>query len=302
MADFTEEFIEHVKKHDVLFDMAHRDYKNVRIKNKVWDDIAKDMGNHHTGDDLKNRWKNLKDCFSKHLRSEKTRTGQAAKSISRYKAWPWAQHMESFRPFLQFAVTDSNIADTNIGVSEEIEASDVQNEATQMTENILSEASTDQETSKQISCHNRRPEKKRKSMELPAPKNSSSADKVIKYLNERHSDIKSNCNSIDLTFQGYAASVKRLSNRRQTVIKFKIAKLIMEEELAQEAEAQEQSRPGTSYSRASASSSYEMDLRSPFDNESSYHELSNPSNLPGSSNDLNFSGATWYEDLCKTTI
>lgn len=100
------------------------------------------------GDDLKKRWKNLRDCFSKHLRSEKTRTGQAAKSICRYKTWPWAQHMGTFRPFLQFAVTYSNITDTDIAseiseaVSEEIEVRSIQNEAAETSEN---EANTTQE-------------------------------------------------------------------------------------------------------------------------------------------------------------
>lgn len=49
MADFTEKLIEHVKKHNVLYDMSHPEYKNVRIKNKVWDQIAKEMGIKHTG-------------------------------------------------------------------------------------------------------------------------------------------------------------------------------------------------------------------------------------------------------------
>lgn len=43
MDNFTERLIENVKKHHVLFDLSHPDYKNVRIKNKIWDKIAKDM-------------------------------------------------------------------------------------------------------------------------------------------------------------------------------------------------------------------------------------------------------------------
>lgn len=46
MADWTEKLIEYVKQHDVLYNMSHADYKNVRIKNKVWDEIAKQMGKH----------------------------------------------------------------------------------------------------------------------------------------------------------------------------------------------------------------------------------------------------------------
>lgn len=94
------------------------------------------------GEDLKKRWKNLRDCFSKHLRSEKTRTGQVAKSICRYKSWPWAQHMEAFRPFLQFAQTKSNIATTDDiaespkVVDEGIETSNIQKEATEVQKTL----------------------------------------------------------------------------------------------------------------------------------------------------------------------
>lgn len=45
MAELTEKLIEHVKN-VVLYDMSHADYKNIRIKNKVWDEIAKEMGNY----------------------------------------------------------------------------------------------------------------------------------------------------------------------------------------------------------------------------------------------------------------
>lgn len=49
MTDITELLIENVKTHHVLFDLSHPEYKNVRIKNKVWDEIAKNMGLKHTG-------------------------------------------------------------------------------------------------------------------------------------------------------------------------------------------------------------------------------------------------------------
>ncbi|XP_028149882.2 uncharacterized protein LOC114343275 [Diabrotica virgifera virgifera] len=81
--------------------MSHPDYKNVRIKNKIWDQIGNELN--IKGEDLKKRWKNFRDCYAKYLRSEKSRTGQQAKTTSLYKSWSWAQHMEAFRPFLQFA-------------------------------------------------------------------------------------------------------------------------------------------------------------------------------------------------------
>ncbi|KAL1488157.1 hypothetical protein ABEB36_015115 [Hypothenemus hampei] len=280
MDDFTEKLIEHVKKYNVLYDMSHADYKNIRIKNKVWDEIAKDMGK-HTGDDLKKRWKNLRDCFSKYLRSEKTRTGQAAKSICRYKTWPWAQHMEVFKPFLQFAQTQSNITD-DLAESSKIADGGIE------TWNIQNETTENRQKYYIILIHIR----KRKALN-----SSTNVDKVIEFLDKRHSNVKNDCDSIDLIFKGYAASVKKLSNRRQTMIKYKIAKIIMEEELAQEAETPTESRPGTSVVNNFDTSSYMSNnmSKSPYDNLSS-----NPSNLREA--DHNSSEAAWYEDLCYTSL
>lgn len=53
--------------------------------------------------------KNLRDAYAKHIRSEKTHTEQKAKSVDRYKSWPWAQQMSFFKPFLHFANTESNV-------------------------------------------------------------------------------------------------------------------------------------------------------------------------------------------------
>ncbi|CAG9814632.1 unnamed protein product [Phaedon cochleariae] len=160
--------------------------------------------------------------------------------------------MEAFRPFLQFAQTESNIATTDDiaerpeVVDEGIEASNTQNEATESSDNgnEASTGTTVQEKSAQIS-YIRNSSQKRKAVEKSTSNNSSNVDKVIHFLDKRHSNVTNTCDSIDLTFQGYAASVKKLSNRRQTIVKYKIAKIIMEEELAEEAETQMDSRPGT---------------------------------------------------------
>lgn len=245
------------------------------------------------GDDLKKRWKNLRDCFSKHLRSEKTRTGQGAKSICRYKSWPWAQHMDAFRPFLQFAQTESNIPTTDdIAESPEVVDDGIEAESSENV-NEASTGTTVQERSTQIS-YIRNSRQKRKPVENSSSNNSSNVDKVIHFLNKRHSDVKNNCDSIDLTFQGYASSVKKLSNRRQTMVKYKIAKIIMEEELAQEAETQMESRPGTSFSNNSTASSYTSNIM-PYDNSSL-----NSSNIREAED--NSSAATWYENYYHTNV
>jgi hypothetical protein len=45
---FTEKLIELVKIHPSLYDLSHKDYKNMRKKDKVWEQIgveAKENGN-----------------------------------------------------------------------------------------------------------------------------------------------------------------------------------------------------------------------------------------------------------------
>lgn len=41
MENFTEKVIEAVKSHAILYDYSHPDFKNIRKKNKVWDEIGK---------------------------------------------------------------------------------------------------------------------------------------------------------------------------------------------------------------------------------------------------------------------
>lgn len=36
----TEKLIEFVKQYPILFDLSHKDYKNVRIKDKIWEEIG----------------------------------------------------------------------------------------------------------------------------------------------------------------------------------------------------------------------------------------------------------------------
>ena len=57
---------------------------------------------------LKTKWKTLRDNYQKHLRANKTITGQAAgatkgKHLDTYKYWAWANHLEFLKPHLSFA-------------------------------------------------------------------------------------------------------------------------------------------------------------------------------------------------------
>ncbi|CAG9765577.1 unnamed protein product [Ceutorhynchus assimilis] len=85
-----------------------------------------------TGDELKKKWKNLRDSYSKFLRTEKTKTGQETKILDRYKTWPWARQMEFLKVFLQYAKTNSNIS---VKLSEPVEITEQTEQKDQEKEN-----------------------------------------------------------------------------------------------------------------------------------------------------------------------
>ncbi|XP_072377881.1 uncharacterized protein, partial [Diabrotica undecimpunctata] len=118
----TEKLIEIVKQYPIIYDLRDEDYKNIRKKDKVWDNNIIFEKFHNSlnffadsihiwvdgSEELKKKWKNLRDSYAKHIRSLKTTTGQSAKKLHK---WQWANQMEFFRSFLSFAKTTSNIAD-----------------------------------------------------------------------------------------------------------------------------------------------------------------------------------------------
>lgn len=43
MANIIEILIDKVKKYPIIYDLSHPNYKNIRDKNKVWDEIGKEL-------------------------------------------------------------------------------------------------------------------------------------------------------------------------------------------------------------------------------------------------------------------
>lgn len=101
-----EKFIDFVKGQPVLYDYTHSSYKDNRAKNRKWKEIAQNLG--VTIDVVKGKWKNLRDCYGRYLKSQNTTTGQAA---GKYKFWQWSKQMEFLRPHLCFAQTITNLSE-----------------------------------------------------------------------------------------------------------------------------------------------------------------------------------------------
>ncbi|KAG8250863.1 hypothetical protein J6590_093226 [Homalodisca vitripennis] len=104
MSCIIEHLLEVVYTYPVLYDLNHKDYKNIRKKDKIWEDIGKTLNT--SGDEMKKKWKNMRDCYMKYLRDCKTTTGQAKRN---YKKWTWATQLERFKPFIGMAKTMSNV-------------------------------------------------------------------------------------------------------------------------------------------------------------------------------------------------
>ncbi|ALC41283.1 CG13204 [Drosophila busckii] len=92
-SDNTSDFIDIVKRYDVVYNNHNPDYKNVEVKMKVWSQIADEIG--LSVEASKRKWKNLRDSYTKYLRSFRVGT----KTSKKYQYWAHADHMEFLKPF-----------------------------------------------------------------------------------------------------------------------------------------------------------------------------------------------------------
>jgi hypothetical protein len=44
MSTTTEQLIEEVKLHNILFDLSHPDYENIKKKDEVWEQMGRSLG------------------------------------------------------------------------------------------------------------------------------------------------------------------------------------------------------------------------------------------------------------------
>ena len=153
--------------------------------------------------------------------------------------------MSFFRPFLQFANTESNISNVDRHCSI-VEQSEYNSDSLPLSENTAHEGENTQEAGVVFSQPEHEQEnlgrpanspfirtRKRKHSNETSPQPSSSVDKILTYLENRQINQNSNHDDVDLICLTYARTIKKFSPRRQTLVKFKISELLMKEELAQ---------------------------------------------------------------------
>ncbi|XP_067618200.1 uncharacterized protein [Eurosta solidaginis] len=273
MVTFTEKLIEEIKQFPVLYDR-----KYVRIKDGTEKEVAWELLKSRLPPDLnitvdaaKKRWRTLKDCYSKYLRS-----GNTSKRLeARYRSWRWARQMNYFKSHMLH--TDGNNSEEAISRNSRKEKSN--RRRTNATSNRIikkrfkghfEEDRRSQERSRLKTNVKSEPalevKKAQKDEALNDPFNDpyqaitydlsdyvedtqqletettdvniTTNTKSSSYQNENSKDplMGGNFDGIDLTFLGYASSIKKLSLRRQSLIKFTVAKLIMQQELAEQNE------------------------------------------------------------------
>lgn len=167
------------------------------------------------------------------MRSEKTTTGQAAKRVDRYKTWPWAQQMSFFKTFLKFADTESNISSPDIQQNDAIDSQELitnNDESSPAVSNMISQGTSAENLPTAASQTPIRKKVRRSSSSVRSKEETeqSSVDKVVGFLKSRKEEQH---DDIDLLFLGYAKTIKKFSKKRQITTKYRVAKIIMEQEM-----------------------------------------------------------------------
>ncbi|CAK9814759.1 hypothetical protein ANTPLA_LOCUS8331 [Anthophora plagiata] len=90
-----------VKKYPALYDLSCNDYHNRVVRNKMWKAVAQEVN--ASAAECKEKWKNLRASFSRHLRNQNTAN---LKSKKRYYM---ADYMDFLLPYSKFRRPDNNL-------------------------------------------------------------------------------------------------------------------------------------------------------------------------------------------------
>lgn len=169
---------------------------------------------HFAGDEMKKKWKNIKDSYQKYLRTVNNRTGKTIKRS--YRNWQWAKEMEFLR-----SQTESNINDID-------NSSNTENQKETLNSPVVTtneDSGSFEENPLQDIASYHRNKRKRISKEVAVP-----VAQSTDYHQPQKQQVIST-DATDLIFLGYSNTVKTFSPMRQAIVKMRIAQIMMEEEL-----------------------------------------------------------------------
>ncbi|XP_055856255.1 uncharacterized protein LOC129919412 [Episyrphus balteatus] len=242
----VEKLILCVRKYPILYDMYNSEYKNLKQKDQIWDEIGEAL--QESGEELKKKWKNLRDCYARYLRSWDMKASRTAPYNTRYyKFWPWAKQMDIFKPYLRFAKgqteTDLNESNgdptttsSNAESLQQIKQEDDDNDTQYEIEQPIPTSSRKRKNNSPPSAPPTPPAsswRKRKS------ETENSVDKVLKFLKQKRKKSETNPLSLNATehmFLSFAKTIDTFSPRRQASIKMRITNMVLEEELLEKEE------------------------------------------------------------------
>lgn len=158
------------------------------------------------GDAVKQKWKNLRDSYTKYL---KYRNGSTV-SAKKYRNWPWATHLEFLKDTIALRSTSFN----------DLETSELHDDVAHVQDADNSESTT---SPSQVLSSTKTPKRKGVTEDVAA---------VLKYL-ENKKKYESHLDHIDHLFLTYAHTFKTFSPRTQAILKMELAQLFGQAELSE---------------------------------------------------------------------
>ncbi|KAF4086780.1 hypothetical protein AMELA_G00088330 [Ameiurus melas] len=115
-----------------LYDKRHSDYKNIDKRELLWQEIADQTG--FDVEEVKLKWKSLRDTYTRKKREEDCRSGQTAKNK---KQWKYMKVMEFLATSTEFR---SNISENTDEVDDQNDASESERASTSSGASVPSPA------------------------------------------------------------------------------------------------------------------------------------------------------------------
>ncbi|XP_050062323.1 uncharacterized protein LOC114128392 [Aphis gossypii] len=201
-----EMLVKEVQKYPMLYNMEHADYNNYLLKDVIWKEISTKINK--SVDDTKNRWKNIRDSYTRN--KSKPGTGSAASTKTKLSLTLRVSLLDNFE--YERDSTSNDPMDGNIDFLTDEEIDDTLYEAA----NNLPPA--------EMPSKKRGLSGTRKDADLIMNK-SEEPNKRIKQTLEKEED---DMDDVDLFFKCIAAIVKTFSPKDQLLMKIKMLFIMAE--------------------------------------------------------------------------
>ncbi|XP_050519025.1 uncharacterized protein LOC126893122 [Diabrotica virgifera virgifera] len=103
---FNIKFVGLVEAHPCLYDSTREEYHMSHLQERAWAKTAKDIGEGATITECKNRWKNLRGSYTKHLK----KYVPSGSGVSVKRPYYLAEHIGFILPFTKSRQAKGNIA------------------------------------------------------------------------------------------------------------------------------------------------------------------------------------------------